>query len=37
MPGFEAESAGRLDSYLAAQKKAAEEHARAAGAALTGA
>jgi hypothetical protein len=37
MPGSEAESAGLLEAYLAAQKKAAEEAARTAGAALTGA
>lgn len=37
MPGSEAEAAGLLDVYLSAQHERAEEAARAAGAALTGA
>jgi integrase len=36
MPGSEAEAAGLLDTYLALQKQAAEEAARAAGAVLAG-
>lgn len=37
MPGSEAEAAGLLDAYLSAHRERAEEAARAAGAALTGA
>lgn len=37
MPGSEAEAAGLLDAYLAAQQKRDEEAARASGGGLTGA
>lgn len=37
MPGYEAEAAGLLDAYLAAQQKRDEEAARASGSELTGA
>jgi integrase len=36
MPGSEAEAAGLLDGYLEAERKRAEEAARAAGGSLTG-
>jgi hypothetical protein len=36
MPGSEAEAAGLLDSYLEAERKRAEDAARAAGGCLTG-